>query len=461
MLDHSEIAALVAELQPRLEGGQVQKIREPEEGTVVLSVRVPGRTTWLVLSVVPGLERIAEAESAATLPEPSTLGRWLRSVLKGRRLEGVRQIEGDRVVVLDFEEGSLVAELTGRHANLIGLDAQGRIKALSHRTSSLRRTLRPGHLWSPPLQRTMPATTPRWASALEVERVARRLGAEREAADVQGRRERLLRDALRKVRRLHARVTADLGRAQAADALRRQGELLKGQLYLVERGMEQVEVQDWYAEGAPMVSLPLDPRLDGPGNVERLFQRYRKAQAGQKRASARLAEVSARLARVEAFAELGLPELEAALRQEGLGPKTMTKGARRVQAPRLPYREFQSARGERILVGRGGADNHALTFRIARGNDHWLHVRDAPGAHVVVPLPAKDREPHRETLLDAAALAVHHSDLRGEPGLDVTHTRRKHVRAVKGAGPGRVTIAAAKSINVEDQAARITRLYAP
>jgi predicted ribosome quality control (RQC) complex YloA/Tae2 family protein len=118
-----------------------------------------------------------------------------------------------------------------------------------------------------------------------------------------------------------------------------------------------------------------------------------------------------------------------------------------------------SRAGERILVGRGGVDNHALTFRVARGNDMWLHVRDSPGAHVVVPQPARGREPHPETLLDAAALAVHHSDLRGEPAAEVTLTQRKHVRAITGGPPGRVTVAGGRTLTVTDVPARVERLY--
>ena len=127
---------------------------------------------------------------------------------------------------------------------------------------------------------------------------------------------------------------------------------------------------------------------------------------------------------------------------------------------RLPYRAFFGVKGERIFLGRGGADNHQTTFRVARGNDHWFHVRDAPGAHVVVPLPARGREPHPETLRDAAALAAHHSDLRGEAVVDVTHTRRKHVQPVKGGPAGRVRVANAKSMTVSDDPRRIERLYA-
>ena len=43
---------------------------------------------------------------------------------------------------------------------------------------------------------------------------------------------------------------------------------------------DSVEVDDWYSEGMPKVTIELDPRLDGPGNVERLFKRYRRARVG-------------------------------------------------------------------------------------------------------------------------------------------------------------------------------------
>ena len=108
---------------------------------------------------------------------------------------------------------------------------------------------------------------------------------------------------------------------------------------------------------------------------------------------------------------------------------------------------------------RGGTDNHETTFKHAKGNDFWLHVRDAPGAHVIVPKPKRGHDPHQETLLDAAALAGHYSRLRGEPGIDVTVTQRKHVRAVKGGAPGRVTLAAAKTIVCHDVDDRINRLF--
>lgn len=463
MLSAAEIDRVIAALAPRVIGGQLQKIRQPDAETVVLSIRSPGASTRLVLATTPA--RIAEAPGpVATLPEPTALGSWLRAAGGGRRVVDLRRVAGDRVVELWLAEGRLVAELTGRHANLIAVDADGRVAALAHRDGS-RRGLTPGGPYVPPDAPPAPRrpdAPPRFETPLDVEAAARTATVDDTARRDAEIRRRLIERARKKLERLHQKVSADRSRAALAEQHRRAGELLKAELHRVERGASEVWVTDWYAEGTPPTRLELDPALDAVGNLERIFARYRKAIAGAERADERMAAVEETWLALEAMAEdasLPVAALEAALVKLGLAPAAQAPPGRHGTVARLPYRVFESARGERILVGRGGADNHATTFAHASGNDHWLHTRDVPGAHVIVPLPARGVEPHPETLLDAAALAVHHSDLRGEPGVEVMHTRRKHVRAVRGAAPGRVTVAGAKSLVADDADARVTRLY--
>jgi predicted ribosome quality control (RQC) complex YloA/Tae2 family protein len=110
-------------------------------------------------------------------------------------------------------------------------------------------------------------------------------------------------------------------------------------------------------------------------------------------------------------------------------------------------------------VGRGAAENDALTRSVARGNDLWLHARGVTGAHVVVRLD-RGKAPDQETLLDAAHLAVHFSDARGEPQADVAYTRAKHVRKPKGAAPGAVVYAQEKVVLLRVEPARTERLLA-
>ena len=132
---------------------------------------------------------------------------------------------------------------------------------------------------------------------------------------------------------------------------------------------------------------------------------------------------------------------------------------RRRDEPALPYRTFRLLAGAAILVGRGSEENDALTVRVARGNDLWLHARGVPGAHVVVRLE-KGGAPDQETLLDAAHLAVHFSDARGAPQMEVASTRAKHVRKAKGAAAGAVTYSQEKVILLRFEPDRIERLLA-
>jgi predicted ribosome quality control (RQC) complex YloA/Tae2 family protein len=132
---------------------------------------------------------------------------------------------------------------------------------------------------------------------------------------------------------------------------------------------------------------------------------------------------------------------------------------RRHDRPLPPYRTFRSLSGVAILVGRGAEQNDALTLRVARGNDLWLHARGLPGAHVVARLD-KGKAPDQDTLLDAAHLAVHFSDARGQPQADVAYTRAKHVRKARGAGPGAVTYSQERVLLVRVEPVRLERLLA-
>jgi len=112
-----------------------------------------------------------------------------------------------------------------------------------------------------------------------------------------------------------------------------------------------------------------------------------------------------------------------------------------------------------IYVGRGAADNDALTFRVARPRDLWLHAKGTSGAHVVLPL-GKGKEPASEALVDAAHLAAHFSTQRDEPTVEVTYTLRGRVRKPRGSAPGLVVVDQGKTMWVRMEPDRLKRLLA-
>lgn len=108
-----------------------------------------------------------------------------------------------------------------------------------------------------------------------------------------------------------------------------------------------------------------------------------------------------------------------------------------------PGRGFrvQLVEGFEVLIGKGGADNDRLTFRVAEPHDFWLHVAFVAGSHVIVRNPARLAELPRVVLERASALAAFHSKARGSRGkVEVHACRVSDVSKPRGFAPGQVLL---------------------
>lgn len=109
----------------------------------------------------------------------------------------------------------------------------------------------------------------------------------------------------------------------------------------------------------------------------------------------------------------------------------------------------QTVEGFEVLIGRGDADNDALTFDVAEPHDFWMHVVGSPGSHVVVRNPDQLTELPRPVLEKAAALAAWHSKARGRRGKVEVHVcRAADVSKPSGAPPGEVRLRRWDSLRV-------------
>lgn len=130
-------------------------------------------------------------------------------------------------------------------------------------------------------------------------------------------------------------------------------------------------------------------------------------------------------------------------------------GKQRKKGPSWLGRTFLSKDGFQIWVGKTREENLELTFKYARGNDIWMHLRGRPGTHVVIPLPPKKSAP-LETLLDAAALTIYFSGGRDWGKTEVDYTFRKHVKRIKNSKE--VSYSQNKTLIVEPDSDRLGRL---
>jgi hypothetical protein len=311
------------------------------------------------------------------------------------------------------------------------------------------------------------------ALAARGEEMARALGEQAIEARAQDLKRALARARARVARRAEA-VRGDLGRIGEADAIAAKATLFVAAAARAPRGATRLATTDW-SSGEPVeVAITLDPARSAREQIEAMFKRARRLQAGATIARERLADAekaAAGLAAIEArLGEAATAEAIEALAQEAraAAPRDFAlatagtgaaRGAAGAGAPSLPYRVFRGASGVRILVGRGAAHNDALTFRTARPHDLWLHAKGWRGAHVIVPLDKNHMCP-ADLLVDAAHLAAHFSDARAEAVVEIQHTARRHLRKPRGSAPGLVVVDREKVLVLQVEPDRVARLLA-
>jgi len=132
--------------------------------------------------------------------------------------------------------------------------------------------------------------------------------------------------------------------------------------------------------------------------------------------------------------------------------------------PRRPFREYLTADGVSIYVGKRATDNDDLSTnkKWRTGREWWMHSQNCPGSHVVIKSEA-DHLP-QEVILDAASLAARQCKLAPSNNVSVTLTRVANVSKPAGFVPGMVRLGSGKiqtiQIDLRREASRLQRLDA-
>lgn len=503
--DSFTLAAVVAELRSYV-GGKVQNVRQPTDTEIVLALYANGREAVLLLSCHPLFARAhLITKRPGNQPSPPQFLSALRSRIDGGRLVEVRQIQGDRIleIVVETPEGifRLIAELMGKHSNLILVDDGGRVvgaaKWIGRSKSS--RPIQPatpyllppvmsggeGLKSSPFLRRLIetighepapdhPVLSPGFGAYpasvavlgfTEHSRASISIALEQHFDQAIPAHET---DALRTTlvnqleRVIFARDTAlgDLRKTEAAGGKapewQRLGELILAYGPSAPAGAKAMTVWDY--DGTER-EIKLDPELDFRANANRLFDRAKRAKGRMgivgdqiQRLAADRESIAALVARIQGTTRLdALRDLqEEAKRRRYLTTQVAparNKEDRPYEGHRI--RELAGPGGWTILYGENAESNDYLTLRVAKPNDWWLHVRGATSAHVIVVTRNQPDRVQRETLDYAAKVAVQNSPSKHAGYVPVDYTLKKYVRKPKGAAKGSAFYTHEKTLHVE------------
>ena len=517
------IAEVVAEIGPQIRGRVLGKTWQPGRNSLVFDFRLSD-SRFLLVSCDPSEPRLhlverraRDLERQSQAPSPFLLA--LRKRAGGALLRATKKDVGERVVRLAFEAEdeagrrhslTLVAQLTGRTANLFLLDDMGRVVETLRPARSEGQEI--GDAYRPPARGNTsshagetgtaearkgmghtkaapPAVKrggfPSLSAALDAHYLALEEARQFDAR-VSAHRARL-RVEIERRRKLDANLARDLAAHGDPAEHKRVGDLLLANLATAERNGARARVLDYFAENAPTVELEIDEHATLQEEAARRFALYARAKRAAQEIERRRAVITAELDALEAErAELErvaaardanalamLEEAAAGKKGSGRGGKFAKAGAkaaqrgiaagfaaggrgaktakaRRQSAEAVPgARRYLSSDGYEILVGRAARDNDQLTFKVARPHDLWLHAADYPGSHVVVRNHARHSDIPQRTVHEAAQLAAHFSQARGDAKVAVNYAQRKFLSKPKGAAPGLVRMSSFKTLLVE------------
>jgi predicted ribosome quality control (RQC) complex YloA/Tae2 family protein len=267
---------------------------------------------------------------------------------------------------------------------------------------------------------------------------------------------------IKSLRRLVDNLSEDQKKAKKSDEYRKIGDLIYAFINEFKPGIPKVEVDDIIdPDSTGKITIELLPGKDAVATAREYHKRASRLGRGYTEITPRLEKSREELAQFEfnlepsdQILDLDDNEFEKMIQQIKSGKKlklipTGKKQAKSVDSS-LPKKLqglnihcYRSKEGHDIYVGGNETANEAL-YKWGNPDDYWLHVKNIPGSHVLVPKRGETIE--IETLVFAAQLAVYYSRVRGATKVPVDYTLVKYVKKPPASPAGYVIYSKEKNI---------------
>ena len=240
------------------------------------------------------------------------------------------------------------------------------------------------------------------------------------------------------------KIEKELRDADNADEFKVKGELLTSYIYMIQKGMESVEVANFYDVNYSNIRIALNKNLTPSENAQKYFKKYNKLKTAKIELTSQIAICNEEIEYLENIM-LGIENCENLEELDDIKDELIKLGyakapfrykAKKDIDPTTKPNQFTSSDGFTILVGKNNKQNDYLTLRIADPEDLWMHTKNIPGSHVIIKCAGK--EVPDNTLLEAATLAAYFSKARLSSQVPVDYTMKKHVKKPSGSKPGMV-----------------------
>lgn len=238
-----------------------------------------------------------------------------------------------------------------------------------------------------------------------------------------------------------SKLKEELLESQDREKYKIYADLISANLYRIEKGLDEVELENFYSENLEKIKVPLDSRYSPVENAQRYYKKYSKLKKANKLLLEQIAQTEEEINYLENVLNsidnctevIELEEIKEELVKEGYLKGNIKKSNKKINSK--PH-HYISSEGHHIYVGKNNKQNDFLTLKYAHREDLWFHVQKMPGSHVIVRV--ENREVSNKTIEEAAILAAYYSKGKNSTNVAVDYTKRKNVRKPKNARAGMV-----------------------
>jgi predicted ribosome quality control (RQC) complex YloA/Tae2 family protein len=286
-----------------------------------------------------------------------------------------------------------------------------------------------------------------------------KLGKERETLSMQNKLNQIIKKNMFKITNKIKDYQKKLEEVKNCEQYKINGELIKANLTGIKKGDRETTVTNYYSPRQENITIPINDKLTPLENARLYFKKYRKTKDSYQIISEQLKNNQLKLDQLSELQKLysqnsnslsNLHKIYNNLAKLGWVKKAAASLKKtKKETNRLGPAKYISKDGWEIYVGRNNLQNDFLTFKLASGNDTWLHAKNIQGSHIIIKNKGCKQSLPLDTLIQAANLAAYFSKAKKADKVLVDYTFKKYVKKPKNVKPGMVIYSQEKSLRIK------------
>ncbi|MBR5645278.1 MAG: NFACT family protein [Treponema sp.] len=236
-----------------------------------------------------------------------------------------------------------------------------------------------------------------------------------------------------------------------ASFYKHQGDLILSFGHQIAKDSLFLECDDY--ETGKKIRIKIDPDKSVQENANDYYKKYKKAVSGKEELKHDIEIARSQLEKLTESYNQMIKEPNPIKIEQLFRKNSTPKQKLKKTHPGLEY----SVDGWTLYAGRDTNENDELLRHFVRGEDLWLHVRDYHGGYVFIKAK-KGKTVPLDILLDAGNLAVYYSKARNNTKVDLYYTHVKYLRRAKYGPKGTVLPTQEKNLCITPDKERLKRL---